>query len=154
MFTYPVSRPYPYRWFSWVAILGGIILVVLVSIFNLANDGYTLVVEYTTDPNTTVSRRPWAQKLVALDNRNAANCQSQNLPVDTQYYTDKLSMPYTITNVWQRDPAGPNVTMPSLRYTNNALENCSVGLIQLDYASMERTAAEIGWIGWSVEATV
>ena len=100
-FTYSISRPYPYRWFKWVVLIGAVSLLVVVSIFNLANNGYALTVQYSTQPNDTTSQRPWAQKLAAVDNKNAASCQSQNLPVDSQYYTDKLSLTYTIANVWQ-----------------------------------------------------
>lgn len=147
-FTYGITRSYPYRWFKWVIVVGAAVLIAIVSIFNLANNGYTLRPEYTTDPNSTVAHRPWAQKLAAMDNKNAASCQSQNLPVNTEYYTDKQSLAYTIANVWQVDSEERIHTLPSLRYINNSIQSCTLGMIQLDYENADRPAAEIGWITW------
>ena len=60
-FTYNISRPYPYRWFSWVVGLGGLGSIVLFSVVNLAANGYILEVVYTTDPNGTLSQTHWFQ---------------------------------------------------------------------------------------------
>jgi hypothetical protein len=54
-FSYPITRPYPLRWFTPIALIGGIILAVLFSLVNLASNGYYLRTTYTTDPNTTTT---------------------------------------------------------------------------------------------------
>lgn len=54
-FSYNVTKPYPFRWFTPVAFLGGVFLATLFSIVNLAGNGYQLKSVYTTDPNTTSS---------------------------------------------------------------------------------------------------
>ena len=43
-FTYSLSRPYPYKWFTWVVIIGGICAIAFFSIVNLAANGYDLIV--------------------------------------------------------------------------------------------------------------
>lgn len=53
-FSYTITKPYPYRWFTPVAIVGGIILAVLFSLVNLAANGYYMRTVYTNDPNTTL----------------------------------------------------------------------------------------------------
>lgn len=60
-FTYNLTRPYPYKWFSWVVGLGGLGFLVFFSIVNLAANGYALNYVYTTDPNGTLSETRWFQ---------------------------------------------------------------------------------------------
>jgi len=42
IFNYNLSRPYPYRWFTWVVLFGGLIATAIFSVVNLAADGYYL----------------------------------------------------------------------------------------------------------------
>ncbi|CAG8959357.1 hypothetical protein HYFRA_00001255 [Hymenoscyphus fraxineus] len=151
-FSYPITRDYPFRWFKWVALVGAILLTALVSILNFANNGYTMDVLYTTELNETVSRRLWTQKMIRTDDKTFPTCNSQNLPVNTQYYTNKLGLAYNIANVWQVLPNGKNLTLPSLKYSNNPIDNCTIPLIQLDFTSFDRSAAQLGWRGWGIGA--
>jgi hypothetical protein len=41
-FSYNLTRPYPFRWFTCVVVLGGIVATTFVSIFNFAANGYLL----------------------------------------------------------------------------------------------------------------
>jgi hypothetical protein len=43
IFSYNLSRPYPYPWFTWVVVIGGVLATALFSVVNLAADGYELV---------------------------------------------------------------------------------------------------------------
>jgi hypothetical protein len=40
IFNYNITRPYPYRWFTWTVVLGGIAAAALFSVINLAANGY------------------------------------------------------------------------------------------------------------------
>ncbi|CAG8977380.1 hypothetical protein HYALB_00007010 [Hymenoscyphus albidus] len=151
-FSYPITRDYPFRWFKWVALVGAILLTALVSILNFANNGYTMDILYTTELNENVSRRLWTQKMIRTDDKTFPTCNSQNLPVNTQYYTNKLGLAYNIANFWQVLPNGKNLTLPSLKYSNNLIENCTIPLIQLDFTSFDRSAAQLGWRGWGIGA--
>jgi len=53
-FSYNITRPYPFRWFTPLVICGGIILAVLFSLVNFAANGYYMKTVYTNDPNTTL----------------------------------------------------------------------------------------------------
>lgn len=52
-FEYPISRPYPFKWFTPVAITGCVILTVVFSLVNLTSNGFDLKPLYTTDVNGT-----------------------------------------------------------------------------------------------------
>ncbi|KAF4961849.1 hypothetical protein FSARC_10035 [Fusarium sarcochroum] len=52
-FSYAISRPYPFRWFTPVTIVGGTILTVVFTIINLASSGFYLKPAFTEDPNST-----------------------------------------------------------------------------------------------------
>ncbi len=153
-FSYSVSRVYPYPWFTWVVIIGGICATIFFSALNLAANGYNLVVQYTTDPNATISQQRWTERFpFSMVERTVASCQSQNLPINSQFFTDKLSLEYTLVGVWQ-EQGNDIVTLPSLRYINNTLENCYVNIIQVDLKSTQRTSEQQAWTSWGPEATV
>lgn len=153
-FSYPVTRTYPYNWFPWVVIIGGIIATVFFSALNVAANGYNLVVQYTTNPNATLAQERWTQRFpFSMVQKMSSSCQSQNIPINSQFFTDKLSLEYTLTGVWQEQD-GDVVTLPSLRYTNNTLENCYVNIIQVDLRSTQRTSEQQAWKQWGPEATV
>jgi hypothetical protein len=152
-FRYPITRIYPYKWFPWAVYAGGLCLVVLFSVFNFAASGYILTVQYTNDYNGTIAKQTWAQKF-ALGGKIVSSCQSQNLPVHSQLYTDKLSLVYGLQNIWVEGEQGRLQTLPSLQYANNPLRNCSVPLVYLNFESTDRTAAQIGWGEWGISAKV
>lgn len=153
-FHYPITRPYPYKWFPWVVFIGGISSLVLFSAINLAANGYQLEVQYTTDPNSTVSRAQWGNRWpFSLFSKVETTCQGQTLQINSPFYTDKLSFSYTLTGVWQHRMTGENTSsvtvLPSLRYTNNILENCTLHKIALSVDKDMITSN-----AWDGEATV
>lgn len=132
-FSYNLARPYPYRWFTWVVGLGGVIAIVLFSVLNLAANGYTLDVVYTTDPNGTLAENQWFQKAPwTLMAKVEASCQSQGLALTTQLFTTQLGLTYQLANVWSYADDGNVIISPSLTYLNNTLNNCSVNNILID----------------------
>lgn len=50
---YNITRPYPLKWFTPAAIIGGLIATVLFTLLNFASNGYLLVVESSLNPNVT-----------------------------------------------------------------------------------------------------
>lgn len=53
-FSYNLTRPYPFRWFTPVVIVGFVVFTVVFSFLNFVSTGYTLVVEQSSNPNATV----------------------------------------------------------------------------------------------------
>lgn len=153
-FGYAVTRQYPYKWFSWVVLIGGVIALILFSAINFGANGYELKVQYTTDLNSTVSQAQWAERWpFSWFSKVETTCQSQTLQINSQFFTDKLSLPYTLTGVWQNRTASNTTVVPSLRYTNNVLNNCTVNEMVINLESTSRTANELSIYSWGPEAS-
>ena len=153
-FRYPITRAYPYRWFPWVVYAGGIVVIVLFSILNFVANGYIITAQYTADYNGTIAQRAWAQKL-SFNRKVFAACQPQNLPMHSQYYTNKLSLVYKLSNIWVGgDEEGRLQTFPSLQYANSPSQDCSVSEIHLTLETNDRTAAQSGWTLWGASVLV
>lgn len=154
-FGYAVSRPYPYRWFPWVVFIGGICATALFSLINFSSNGYQLGVEYTTDPNATVTRDTWTHHWpFSWFDKIQTTCQAQNFQVNSQFFTNKLSLPYTITRVFQNQTAGVVSVLPSVQYMNNTLRNCTINEMVFDLESSSRTGNQITISMWGIEASV
>jgi hypothetical protein len=127
-FNYLISRPYPYKWFTWVVLVGGTCATIF-SILNLAANGYVLTTRYTINYNETIHEKRWTSRFpfVWLD-KTITTCQAQDIPVNSQLFTNMLSLPYTLTSVW-REQGGRTVAPPSLEYKYNILENCTVAFM-------------------------
>lgn len=131
-FNYSITRPYPYRWFTPVALMGAIVLIVLLSVMNFVQNSYSLVVEYTNDPNSTVSKGIWFENWPSyLTSGVRATCSPANLPVNTQFFTNQSGLMWTLTSVYKKEDTA--AALPSLTYLNNRLENCVVRQIQMDF---------------------
>lgn len=155
-FQYPITRPYPYKWFKWAVLIGGICLTVLLTIFNLASNGYYLKVIYTVNPNETLSMKLWTDKMpVTLNEKTVPTCEAQNIQATTQHFTNKLGLTYTLASLWQQGEGEDNLMLPSFQYLGNPLKDCEVTRVQLDLEHFDgRSAQDLGCSDWGMEATV
>ena len=55
LFSYNITRSYPFRWLTPVVIIGGIVATILVSFLNVAATGYELYSLSSADPNATLA---------------------------------------------------------------------------------------------------
>ncbi|KAI1209371.1 uncharacterized protein F4807DRAFT_91589 [Annulohypoxylon truncatum] len=149
-FSYSVSRPFPFRWFTPGAIIGGIVSLALFTFLNFASSGYNLVVQISSNPNATLSEGNWLQRWPSfLTAKVQPTCEPANLPVNSQIFTNQTALTYMLTNVWQHHEAtGEQVASPSLSYYNNVLENCSVASIEMNLESMDRSANQFAYSEW------
>jgi hypothetical protein len=58
-FSYSVIRQYLFAWFTPIVFIGNTITIVLFSLLNFVSNGYYLKVEYSLNPNATVSEALW-----------------------------------------------------------------------------------------------
>jgi hypothetical protein len=132
-FSYSVQRPYPLRWFTPVAIVGGIILTALISFANFVASGYQLTTVYSSDP-TTIDQHLWFKNWPGLLRSNVnATCDAANLPVNSQFFTNQTALAYTLTSiVIAKD--GVSSTSSSLPYMNNVLKHCEILNITMDFS--------------------
>lgn len=132
LFSYTISRPYPYRWFTPVAIIGGIVSVVLVSFLNVAASGYELIATSSTNPNATVGNSVWFESWPEWLASTRATCQATTLPLQTGLYTNNTALFYTLVSAWRNDNNGDQTNLGSLVYSNNELKSCNVSTVKVD----------------------
>ncbi|KAI3391802.1 hypothetical protein diail_6792 [Diaporthe ilicicola] len=157
-FSYNITRPFPFRWFTPVAVIGGAVLAALFTFLNFASSAYVLTIETSADPNATVSRYVNSMQLWPsyLTSKIKPICQPTSLPVGTQFFTNQTALMYTLTSVWQETPLKATQSAPwpqplyspSLAYLNNILENCRVKSIQIDVESQDRAANQLAITEW------
>lgn len=166
-FSHPISRPYPYSWFKWLVFTGGIVATTFFTALNLAADGYDLKLQHTQDYNGTVNQKQWTQTFpFNVLGHTTTVCQSMQMALNSQFWTDKLGLPYTLTRAWQ-DQNGTIVENPGLTYTNNRLEDCSISFIKIDLTPLDIANTQLispspgnpipagtGDLTWSPKATV
>ena len=147
LFKYNVSRPYPFRWFTPVAILGGLVLTVLFSVLNFALNGFELVpYVYDQPPDQPAA---WYQRFSVLQgNSLQANCSVANFPLNSQFFTNQSGLTYTLSAIWTRGENGTVEYAPTLSYDNEVLQNCSVFLVQVEIEELDRTANQVNTAAW------
>ncbi|KAH8884147.1 hypothetical protein GQ53DRAFT_830071 [Thozetella sp. PMI_491] len=149
-FGYSLARKYPFKWFTWAAAIGGILLTGLISALNVALAGYNTEVLYSTDPNATESEVFWYDRftyvwtnkvsssrecripcdLTTDEPKPSSTCQSTNIATGSTLYTSTLNFPYTITGI--RSRVGERwVSTPSIPYHNEVMSSCRVGAIKM-----------------------
>lgn len=148
-FTYPLTRPLPFRWYTPTVVLGGIIFAVLFTFLNLASSGYNLVLQSTLDPNTTISQDQWLRRWPSyFTSKIKPVCQSVDLPVNGFFFTNQTALSYVLMAVWQQQD-GHTALLPSLTYHNNILEDCSVNSIGVEFQSLDQGGNQISYSEWN-----
>ena len=152
MFHYAITRPYPYRWFTPVAIAGGILLLILLSLMNFVQNSYILAVEYDNNPNSTITKGVWFKNWPSyLANSVEPVCQPANLPINTEFFTNHTALTYTITSVFEGEGESSPAS-PSLPYLNNVLENCNVSTIEMQFdGSYSQSWAAYSASTWNID---
>ncbi|KAL9623441.1 MAG: hypothetical protein Q9160_002334 [Pyrenula sp. 1 TL-2023] len=151
IFNYNVTRPYPFRWFTPIVFVGGLLALILFSFLNLVSNSTFLVVDTTINPNKTISDgvlfKHWPSYLTS---RIQPICQSVDIPVNTKFFTNQTALTYTLTGVSQKTPDAAIDVLPSLTYHNNLIEDCRLNAIEMDLDALDRLAAQLAWAEWGV----
>ncbi|MCJ1283211.1 hypothetical protein MMC26_002539 [Xylographa opegraphella] len=150
IFSYGISRPYPFKWLTPVVLAGFLVATVLFSFLNFVSNGYDLVVQTSSDPNTTISKGIWFKNWPSfLTSKVKPSCQSVDIYVNTPLFTNQTALTYTLTDVWQASTgAGNRTILPSLTYFNNIIEQCAVNSIQVDLEALDRSANQLAYSEW------
>lgn len=153
-FNYPITRPYPYAWFTPVAIVGGICLLSLLSVLNFVQNSYALNIQYANDPNSTISNGVWFQNWPSYITRTVRpTCEPANFPLNTQFFTNQSGLTWTLTSVYNEDSSAP--LSPSLTYMNNVLENCKVTEIQIEFDGTQDVDVAVSYLTpWDIQVRV
>jgi hypothetical protein len=152
-FSYNLSRPYPYVWFTPVVVLGGLVATALIAFLSVATQGYETISMPTSNPNTTSqNRNPFSDWPSFLTANTKSVCSATTIPINTEFYTNNTALKYTVTKIWQgEDPRFPNVLLGSLPYLSNPLQNCSVNGITIELEGIDRSASQIAVQQWGAK---
>lgn len=150
-FRYSLERPYPFRWFTPVVAISGIIAVVLFTFINIAADGYTQRVIYTTNPNSTLDEKHWyAHPPWSWISTAQSSCQSPGISIGSYYYTSNQEAgSYTVTNMNTSLATGEEAIYPGLSsktlgitpYMNNTLRECSMSDMTVFFTSQQQSSS-------------
>ncbi|KAF2803199.1 uncharacterized protein BDZ99DRAFT_512276 [Mytilinidion resinicola] len=150
VFSYNITRAYPFRWFTPVVLVGFLVTTVLFSFLNFASNGYDLIVETSSNPNQTISEGIWFKNWPSyLTSKAKPSCQPADIHVNTLLFTNQTALTYTLTDVWRVSAGGGNRTvLPSLTYYNNRIENCAVSSVEVDLEALDRAANQLAYAEW------
>ena len=156
LFTYSISKPYPFRWFTPVVVIGAIIFTTLFSFLNFVSNGYDLIIETSADPNKTVSDGIWFKHWPSyLTSKVQPKCQSADIPVNSLFFTNQTALKYSLERVWQETPGNKSfTTLPSLTYFNNPIKECNIVSIEIDLESLGRTGNQLAYSEWGASVHV
>lgn len=151
-FSYNITKPYPFRWFTPVAVIGFLVLAALFSFLNYVTSGFVLINENTNNPNGTEGAHGWMQHLPSYLTTNSKGiCQPVTLPVGSTVFTNNSALTYTLQSAWQHGPNNTKLFAPSLPYKNNILEDCSVTGLQMGISNSDTLQEnQIAFVDWGL----
>jgi hypothetical protein len=154
LFSYGIARPYPYRWFTPIAACLCVVAIIFFSVVNIASSGYTLVAQLTKDPKATLAQNTWLEHWPSFaSSKIRPTCQPLTIPVDTELYTNNTALTYRITNVCHESLGFEAVSLWSLLYQNNPLEECSVNSIDMVFDYQGMSATQLLYSTWGVRVS-
>jgi len=151
IFSYSLTRPYPFPWFTPVVIVGTLVATTLFSFVNIATTGYEMVTVETTDPNNTVSHGTYFSKWPSyLSAKTRPSCESKTLAVNSAYYTNNTAFLYHLESIWKAESPTPTEQkqLGDVLYLHNRLQNCTIPFIEIFYEGLQRSALQIAKQQW------
>ncbi|KAG9668451.1 hypothetical protein KCU99_g8182, partial [Aureobasidium melanogenum] len=147
-FSYNVTRDYPYKWFTPVAIIGGIVLTALFSAINFFSTAYNMVSITTDNPQDYGAEiyKMWLYtRLLTIKFR--PTCDNAVLSAESSLRTNHSRFDYQLVDISNGDP--------TLSYDNQALAQCYASRVMLDFSTWyDRSAAQINVSSWGLHVTV
>ncbi|RKL04818.1 hypothetical protein BFJ68_g3000 [Fusarium oxysporum] len=152
-FSYNLSRPYPYVWFTPVVLVSGLIATALIAFLSVATQGYETISMATSNPNTTSdNRNPYSDWPSFLTANTKSLCSTTTIPIGTEFYTNNTALKYTVTKIWRGDnPKEPDALLGSLPYLNNPFQSCAVNGITIEFEGIDRSASQIALQQWGAK---
>jgi hypothetical protein len=151
-FSYNITRPYPYQWFTPITIIGLVVATVLFSLLNFSSNAYTTFSETTKNPNATLSeyRSTWSSRWPSMiGSKLRATCQGADIPVQSDLFANQTGLTYSLTGVIGGAVGNTNETIiPSLSYLNNLIGNCSISSVMILLEGLDRRTNQITYSRW------
>ncbi|KAH8664874.1 hypothetical protein BGZ61DRAFT_462478 [Ilyonectria robusta] len=156
-FSYSITKPYPFRWFTPVTIVVGVILTVIFTLVNLASSGFYMKTIYTDDPNGTMASETfWYMKEpFNWEADVAVKCQPKILSVGDRFFTSNLGLQYEIKSITRSTDGSTRPTsLPSVPYLNNTLEGCYLTQSVLNLQKADSAIRATWWLSWITSTAV
>jgi hypothetical protein len=142
IFSYSITRQYPYRWFTPTAVVGGIALAAVFSTINFFSNAYNMVTVTTFNPDIVEANRWSGHVPNALTSRIQPRCENTTILVGSSISTNQTALSYRLVRVQD---------YPALAYDNKQLDTCWVTQISIAFDTNNgRSAALIDRSGWGV----
>jgi hypothetical protein len=152
IFSYGLSRPYPFRWFTPTVIIGAILATALFSFLNVAATGYELKTVESSNPNATVEAKTFFSKWPAfMTGNNEPTCDTKIMGVGNQYYTTNTAFSYKLEEIYQNASDGVFQYFGDVPYYNNALRDCTIPEVEISFQGLDRSALQIARQQWGAE---
>ena len=147
--SYSITRSHPYnrKFKIWIFIVSILAFGVL-TVVNLATNGYDKQPSYTSDPNTTVAQRHWYNHKIFTwgDDTLEPKCQNADIPIGHEFITTNLGLRYTVQKIEAQD----GQPQASVSYHNNTLTDCEIDNIgiSLKKSDFAKPSREYRWSPW------
>lgn len=154
-FSYGLARAFPSPVYTYVIIIGGVILTVLFSFVAVAANAYEAHSQITTDLNATLAKQEWFQKApFSWAPITSSSCQSALLSVGSSFMTTNRGSLYTLSNIQavgngtQDDANFAPEAQPTFEYRNNVLEDCEIAEIYVSILRTDNTKVAKNYWTW------
>src|SRR5438876_7087279 len=140
-FEYNLTRAYPFKHFTILAIVFCLIWLGIATVINVLSQGYVLVTTYSTDWTGLVSRVQWYESIIA---KKRSSCQPKLFEVGDSFRSNNSGLMYTLagfeyvhSSIRKIDVSAPaNTTgetagFPGLVYSNQLFDGCTVESISI-----------------------
>ncbi|KAG9743041.1 hypothetical protein KCU73_g8511, partial [Aureobasidium melanogenum] len=147
-FSYNVTRDYPYKWFTPVAIIGGIVLTALFSAINFFSTAYTMVSVTTNQPHEIEAGLYGGPFAHLFASKLQPKCDDASLAVGSTLRTNQSLFEYQLLSVI-------TAAAPALTYHDEVIDSCSVKSVTLDLSTWyDRPADQINASAWGLAVTI
>ncbi|KAK4446417.1 hypothetical protein QBC34DRAFT_150230 [Podospora aff. communis PSN243] len=154
IFSYPLEKPYPFRWFTPAVFTGGFIALALASFLSVATQGYETVSVYTSNPNATAGDSIFANWPSFLTVNTKPICAPTPISYGTEFLTNNTAFSYTVRGITHStDSAQPASLVGSFPYQNNPIQNCTIAAIDIQLENVHRDAIQIARGDWGAALT-
>jgi hypothetical protein len=152
IFSYSLSRPYPFKWFTPTVLVGAVVATVLFSFLNVAATGYEMNTVESSNPNVTTADRTFFSNWPAFMAANTRpSCDAKVLGVSNTYYTNNTAFSYKLESISKQVKGGSPLYFGDISYYNNALRNCTIPNIEVHFEGIQRNAHQIAVQQWGAE---
>lgn len=152
IFSYGLSRPYPFRWFTPSVFIGGIIATAVLSFLNVAATGYEMNTVESSNPNATVASKTFFANWPSFMTGNTRpSCDAKILSVSNAYYTSNTAFSYKLESIWQNSSDGVLQYFGDVPYYNNPLRDCTIPKMEIFFQGLDRSALQISRQQWGAE---